>query len=219
MTVSERIYRILLKAYPPRYRRRYEEPMAQLFVDQLRIANTMGKLSALWLRTLADLVRTLPERHAETPLHLMYGLDDAQRVPRVRWSLAARKAVFFARYEASSFERKAITAEDLLLGILHEDRTLQELAGGAEAVAQIRREIQSREKTARREAPSEDLPLNAVSRSALELAMEQAPRAGAPEATPRHLLAGILQQEQTLAAQLLRRHGVDLERLRTASED
>ena len=45
MRFSERIYLILLKAYPTRYLRRYEEPMAQLFSDQLQRANGAGQLA------------------------------------------------------------------------------------------------------------------------------------------------------------------------------
>lgn len=217
MRFSERVYRMLLKTYPERYRRRYEGPMEQLFADQLRAANSPKKLSMLWLRTIADLVRTLPARHAEMP-HSLYGLENAQGIPPVSWSLGARKSIFFARCEASSFSRKWITTEDLLLGILREDPQVREMAGGAVAVESMRREIEAREIEQRRVPPSEDLPLNGVSRSALALAIEEAPRSAAPEATPRHLLAGILQQEQTFAAQLLRRHGIDLERLRPARE-
>ena len=218
MRLSERIYRILLKAYPAAYRERYEEPMAQLFSDQLRAAHTAWDLAVLWLRTTADLIRTVPRRHVETP-HSLYGLESAQSIPRVPWSLAARKSVFYARYEASSFARKTITTEDLLLGILREDPQLQELAGGAQAVEAMRRLIQDRETRARRVPPDEDLPLNEACRSALALAKEEAPKAAATEASPRHLLAGILLQERTLAAQLLRDHGVTLERLRSGQQD
>ena len=82
----------------------------------------------------------------------------------------------------------------------------------------MRREIEARELTPRLDTPEQrDLPLNAACKSALALAKEEAPHSGAPEATPRHLLAGIVQQEQTLAAQLLRRHGVSLDRLRRSA--
>lgn len=214
MRISERIYRMLLKAYPERYRRHYESPMAQLFSDQLRAADTPWKRTALWLRTLGDLARTLPARHVEAPRHSLYGLENAQSVPYVPWSLSARKSVFFARAQASSFGRKTITTEDLLLGILREDPQLAEMLGGAAAVEQMRREIEARESHPRRVPPAEDLPLNHASRSALALAKGEAPQSGPPEATPRHLLAGILQQQDTLAAQLLRQRGISLERLR-----
>jgi hypothetical protein len=213
MKLSERIYRLLLKAYPKHYRQRYEEPMAQLFADQLIAADTTYRLARLWLRTLADLVRTLPVRYAENRAHSLYGLESAQSLPHVPWSLPAQKSVFFARCEASAYSRKWITTEDLLLGILREDDQIRDLLSDR-AIENMRREIESHETTARREPPSEDLPLNAVSRSALALAKEEAPRSGAGRASTRHLLAGILQQEQTLAAQLLQRHGLTLERLR-----
>jgi len=219
MRLSERIYRMLLKAYPEPYRREYEEPMAQLFSDQLRAADTRRKLAALWLSTLADFLRTMPARYAEKSRHSLYGLENAQGYQRVPWSSSVKKSVFFARYEAGSFARKMITTEDLLMGLLREDRRLHELVGGAAAVEQIRHEIQSHEATRRcRPLPQDlcDVPLNAAASSAIQLAKEEAPRFGAVEATPRHLLAGILQQEQTLAAQLLRRAGVNLERLRSA---
>ncbi|MBZ5576595.1 MAG: hypothetical protein LAP40_08570 [Acidobacteriia bacterium] len=214
MRLSERIYRKLLKAYPERYRRQYEEAMAQLFADQLRAADTGRKLAALWLRTLGDFLRTVPARHAETP-NSHYGLKDALRVPSAPWNSSARRAVFLSCVEANSFGRRAITTEDLLMGILREDPQVQELAGSAEAVEGMRREMESREAAPRRIRLATDLPLDAFCRSAVALAKEEAPRRGAPEATARHLLIGIVQQEQTLAAQLLRRHGIDLERLRS----
>ena len=65
---SERLYRILLKAYPGGYRRKYEEAMAQCFRDQLRAANTIGKWVRLWLRTMADFALSLPARHLEQGL-------------------------------------------------------------------------------------------------------------------------------------------------------
>jgi len=214
MRLSERIYRTLLRAYPERYRRQYEEPMVQLFRDQMRAAETWLGMARLWMRTIADLVRTVPARHAETSPHLVYGMRHVGRFRYAPWSKPARLAVFFACYEARSFGRTAITTEDLLLGVLREDRDLEELVGGAEAIEEIRREIEARELTPRQESlPQSDLPLDALCRSALALAKEEA-QSGAAEATPRHLLAGIVQQEQSLAAQLLRQRGIDLERLR-----
>ena len=102
MRLAERIYRLLLKAYPEQYRSRYEEPMAQLFADQLRAADTSWKLVRFWLRTLTDFVRTLPARHAENRVHTLYGLENAQSVPwapAVPWSLPAktRLSIFRAR--------------------------------------------------------------------------------------------------------------------------
>jgi ClpA/ClpB-like protein len=205
----------LLKAYPKRYRQRYEEPMAQLFADQLQAADSTGKLARLWLRTAADMVRTLPSRHVESQPHLALGIGNVSGFRNIAWNTSAKRSVFFACYEARSFGRGAITVEDLLLGILREDKVVQELAGGAAVVEGMRRTIEERGPAPRQEQMEHrDLPLDAACKSALVLAKEEAPRSGAEHAGPRHLLAGILQQEQTLAAQLLQRYGLTLERLR-----
>ena len=58
MTLSERVYRVLLVAYPLKHRRRYGEPMALLFRDRLRRdgggLGTMG----LWGHVGFDLARS-----------------------------------------------------------------------------------------------------------------------------------------------------------------
>jgi hypothetical protein len=202
MRLPERIYRLLLKAYPRRYRRHFEEPMAQTFSDQLRAAPTPRSLAALWLRTLADYLRTLPARHLEPPS--TPGLE--------AWTSSARRSVHYARYQASSFARHEITTEHLLLGILREDpHALPELAAGK---ADLVRHLEAVETAPRRTPPMEDLRLSFASRHILELARQEAALSGAPGVTPRHLLAAILQKEDTLAARLLRTHGITIERLR-----
>ena len=93
MRLSERIYRILLRAYPNRYLCRYGEPMAQLFSDQLQRASGAGLLVRLWLRTMGDLSRTVPARYFERLL--------PNRGAFSRYNEAARRSIFFARYEAA----------------------------------------------------------------------------------------------------------------------
>ena len=48
MTLSERMYRLMLRAYPARYREKYAEPMACCFRDQLRQARTASAFRRLW---------------------------------------------------------------------------------------------------------------------------------------------------------------------------
>src|ERR1700732_1786216 len=91
---SEDIYRVLLKAYPRRYRRRYEEAMAQYFRDQLRAADTRSKRISLWYRTLADFAQSVPARHLEPRRDGIYG-----------YSNRARRAIWMAHNEAASFAR------------------------------------------------------------------------------------------------------------------
>ena len=60
-----------------------------------------------------------------------------------RYTEPARKAIFFARYEASQFGSPYIEGEHLLLGILREDTPLAiRLLGSAERVDSLRRRIE-----------------------------------------------------------------------------
>lgn len=61
---------------------------------------------------------------------------------------------------------------------------------------------------------SVQLPLNHECKRILGLADQEAERAGAKQIMPRHVLAGIVSDGQMVAAELLRRFGVDLDRLR-----
>ena len=48
MSLSQKLYRFLLRAYPRRYRDAYAQPMEQLFRDQLRDAHTIRQRSTLY---------------------------------------------------------------------------------------------------------------------------------------------------------------------------
>lgn len=65
-SISPRVYRILLLAYPAQFRREYGLQMAQLFRDSWRYQGRQGTkfgLLHLWLRTLLDLIQTVPHEH------------------------------------------------------------------------------------------------------------------------------------------------------------
>ena len=64
MSPHERIYRRLLAVYPPAFRARYAEPMAQLFADQLRDVRVAGAGPLrLWFRTVGDLFTSAASEH------------------------------------------------------------------------------------------------------------------------------------------------------------
>jgi hypothetical protein len=194
MTVSERIYRVLIRAYPARYRREYAEPMAQLFRDRLREAKTAWAVSRLWMHTLADLASTVPTTHLERlgPHCSNHGLRPE-----------TGRAIFFARFEAGCFGRKEITLEHLLLGVLREDRKLAREILSPEALDLVRRTIEAHEAQPRQTPTRGDLPLNQDAKAAIAEAIR---RGGIG---PRNLLIGILQQESSRASRILREHGVD----------
>jgi hypothetical protein len=60
---AERIYRLLVRAYPPDFRARYGQEMAQLFRDQCREAEvrTLG----FWAAVIWDVARSAPALRAE----------------------------------------------------------------------------------------------------------------------------------------------------------
>ena len=206
MTRSERIYRFLLKAYPKRYLERYGEPMAQLFSDQLQAVSGIRGLVLLWLRTLVDLVRTVPARYFD------------RLGGRSRWmrSEAAMRTVFYARYTGAGLGHAEITAEDVLAGLLRENREIRSLLR-REALEEIRRAVDLAGKPGGK-AAMPHLPLSNAAKEILSFADIEAERAGAKKIMARHLAAGILIQGQTLAADLLRRNGIDLDRLRAPKQ-
>ena len=63
--LSERVYRILLQAYPKEHRREYEESMVQLFRDRMRRdGGGLGTL-VVWMHMLFDLVRSASRERME----------------------------------------------------------------------------------------------------------------------------------------------------------
>jgi hypothetical protein len=58
MGVQERIYRVLLLAYPRQHRREYGEAMAQLMRDRVREVGGGVRTLLLWASLLADLARS-----------------------------------------------------------------------------------------------------------------------------------------------------------------
>src|ERR1700730_15952726 len=61
-----------------------------------------------------------------------------------RYSEKARRAIFFARYEASQFGSSYIETEHVLLGLLREDRALARFVlGSRETIDTIRKEVEA----------------------------------------------------------------------------
>ena len=115
MSISEKIYRFLIRVYSRDYRSRYAAPMEQLFRDRLREVRGVADLIALWGRTLADWAVSVPASYwvAGTPNTTFSSFGDP-----------ARRCIFFARCEASSFSGNEVTVNHLLLGILRQQPAL-----------------------------------------------------------------------------------------------
>ena len=146
-----------------------------------------------------------------------------------RFTEQARRAIFFARYEASQFGTKAIESEHLLLGILHEhwrlserlyrrkasaNRTLESKASTMAALSEIRKEIKQRKPSGPKTPTTVDLPLSMECKRAMTFAAEEAREMKHQHIGNEHLLVGLLREKKCFAAELLRARGVDLEEAR-----
>jgi hypothetical protein len=128
-----------------------------------------------------------------------------------RYTEHARRSIFFARHEASTLFTPKITTEELLLGILREDKTVASRLG-FDAVNAIRKEIEQVSAPEGERVPtSVDLPLAHESKRALHFAAEEADALQHKMIDSPHLLLGLLRVEGCLAATLLRKHGLEYE--------
>jgi ATP-dependent Clp protease ATP-binding subunit ClpA len=139
----------------------------------------------------------------------------------VHYTEKARRTIFFARYEASQFFSPAIETEHLLLGVLREDRAHLDLyLPSSDSIATIRKQIEEHSATREKSLPGERLParmnfpLSDECERALAYAEEEAGKLGHERIVPAHLILGLLREEGSFAAQLLREHGAEIERIR-----
>ncbi len=128
----------------------------------------------------------------------------------------ARRALFFARYEASKLGSRVIESEHVLLGILRE---------GEESVTEIFRRFHARPEDVRREIEGErvfverisstaELPLSEESKKILAYAAHEAESMLHTAVGSEHLLVGILRVEGSVAARILGQQSFDVYTLR-----
>lgn len=65
LNISTRLYRWLLFAYPPHFRRRFGDEMLQTFRDCCRVEAARRRLTAYWSRTVLDLVVTAARERSD----------------------------------------------------------------------------------------------------------------------------------------------------------
>src|SRR5437867_8229644 len=85
---AERIYRLLLRAYPPDFRSEYGREMVLLFRDQCRESDV--RTVGFWARVLCDVARSAPALRAEAWRARM---SDSTRTVEVLMKLAAMPTV------------------------------------------------------------------------------------------------------------------------------
>jgi hypothetical protein len=131
-----------------------------------------------------------------------------------RYTKHARRTIFFALEEARRLRSSYIETEHLLLGILRQDKLLpSELPDGA--LEAIRRRIEELQSPGLSASPAgADLPLNHESKRVLAYAAEESETLRHKLIDSGHLVLGLLNEENCLAASLLREHGIHLARYR-----
>jgi enamine deaminase RidA (YjgF/YER057c/UK114 family) len=129
-----------------------------------------------------------------------------------RYSEAARRVLFFARYEASQTGSLTIGSEHLLLGLLREPVFARFIAGQTNVPPEtlrtdVERQISFREKV----STSVELPFSADTKRILQHAVSEADRLQHRHIGGEHLVLAILVEEDSPAAAILMEHGMSLD--------
>jgi ATP-dependent Clp protease ATP-binding subunit ClpC len=129
-----------------------------------------------------------------------------------RYTEEARRALFFARYEASQRGSRSIESELLLLGLMRESRGPVNaiLAHFQVTPLTLLREIDARVPQNESIPTSVEIPFSPDVKRALNHAAEEADRLRHKYIGPEHLFLGLLREEQSVAASVLNQQGVTL---------
>jgi enamine deaminase RidA (YjgF/YER057c/UK114 family) len=135
-----------------------------------------------------------------------------------RYTEDCRRALFFARYEASEVGSVSIEPQHLLLGITRErDGVVGQLLTRAGVDLDSLRHAIGAQNAARERIPaSVEVPFSAETKRILHYAAEEADRLLHNYIGRAHLLLGILREDQSAAAEVLKANGIGLDASRQA---
>jgi Clp amino terminal domain, pathogenicity island component len=192
---STRVYRLLLLAYPRRFRREYGADMAQVFADSgrdaLRCRGVPGLLR-LWVDTLFDLLTTVPREHLSG---LVKPRAAHTATPALAYIQAARRTIHRLR-RTSMPNRNSLTSR-------------------------IKRFLlRSRPQPGLQSMPDRDRfeRFTQRARRVLNLAQEEAQRLHHNSIGTEHLLLGLVREGDGVAAKVLSNLGVELDQVRREVE-
>jgi len=131
-----------------------------------------------------------------------------------RYTEAARRVIFFARYEASQYGSTTIETEHFLLGLFREDATFRQLLPDSAHKMSIREHINRLVESRPKVSTSIDLPLSDACKRILAHSAKEAENLKQAHIGPVHLLLGILCEENCTAAKVLKALGLELEAAR-----
>src|SRR5213593_2729785 len=129
-----------------------------------------------------------------------------------KYNEKARRALFFARYEASKLGSRVIESEHILLGVLREgEEIIKEIFSRFNVKPkQIRREVEGERLFVDRISSSAELPLSEESKKILAYAAHEAESMLHQYVGTEHLLIGILRVESSTAARILTAKGLNV---------
>jgi len=133
-----------------------------------------------------------------------------------RFNETARRTLFFARHETTELGGVAIEPEHILLGLLRADKgpTPHLFAAADLSYADARAKIRAHCGVRQQVPTSVELPFADQTQRILQHAREEADRLGHKYIGTGHLLVGVLREDGSFAAGMLRSHGMTIEGIR-----
>jgi len=138
----------------------------------------------------------------------------------LRFAKRARQVVLFAQEEAAKRKDRFVSSEDLLLGLMREsDCTAVRILEQCEVPLQTLQQelVAVTEVTLKSE--SRDRKLSPTAKQIIDYSYDEARRLRHTEIGSEHLLLGLIREEKSLAARLLARHQIPLEKARQIAEE
>ena len=132
-----------------------------------------------------------------------------------RYTEKARRAIFFARYEASQFGLQFIDANCLLIGLVRENGQIATRWLGLDAT-ELHRIVESQTMRSNPISTSVDLPLTNEVKRVLAYAAEEADNLAHRHIGTEHLFLGLLHESGTLAAERIKERGMTIKEIRKA---
>jgi ATP-dependent Clp protease ATP-binding subunit ClpC len=134
-----------------------------------------------------------------------------------RFTENARRALFFARYQATEVGSLTITTEALLLGVVRADRPMvARVLGSSASPEDISRDVERRITMKDKISTSVEIPFDTAAKHVLQYAAEEAHLLAHSHIGTEHLLLGTLREGTSGAAAVLAARGLQLDGAREA---
>ena len=133
-----------------------------------------------------------------------------------RFTESARRALFFARYEASHLPTMSIGTEHVLLGVARQPGGIvgHLLRQANVSLEDVRKEVEARITPGDPLSTSVEIPFNEETTRVLLYAGEEADRLNHSYIGTEHLLLGLLREEGSVAGTILHSHGLRVDQAR-----